>query len=474
MHMISDNFRPFTHLFLFCNRSWVIAVLAFILINFLSLPLAAQYKIEGSINGYPNENVSLLTYFGDKHNFVDSLSTDNNGSFSFTLDHDAPSGLYSIALGNQPVINLIYNKENVVLKFDITNNNLPEFIFSIENLIYYDYLVQADIFSQKAGLISDLLQYYPEQDNYYAASRKQFNDLQTEFHQYTQRIIEEHPDRLVSKIINSDRPILIPSDLNWSQYPDYNRNHFLEQVDFSDTALINTNVLTGKAIDYMAFYSASNMGKEMQEQLFIKAVDTILYKAMDNGRVYDFLMQYLIEGFEMYGFETVISHIAKNYEPANTCVNEDRKSELQKRVENLRKLAIGKKGPDVIYKDPGGADALLSNISKKYVVLLFWASWCPHCNAMMPQLKKVYDTSSENFEMIAISLDTSADDYQQALSDHQLSWINYCDLKGWDTRAAIDYSIYATPSMFVLGPDLEILARPSSAIELERVLNKLP
>lgn len=474
MHMISDRFKGFSLYFSGHRTSCFSVIILFFLLISHSLPGFAQYKVEGTIDGYPNKNVSLLRYFGDNHSFADSLSTDDNGSFSIILEENAPSGLYSIALGAKPVFNFIFNQEDVIFKLDLSNNRLPEFIFSIENLIYYDYLVQTDIYLQKSGLIADMLQYYPDKDSYYTISRKQFNDLQTEFRDYTQRIINEHPTKLVSKIIQSDRPVMIPESLDWSAYPDFNRKHFLDEVDFSDTALINTNVLTGKSIDYMGFYAASNMGKEIQEQYFIQAVDTILHKAMVNGNVYDFLMQYLIEGFEMYGFENVISHIAENYEPANSCVNEDRKSELQKRVENLRKLAVGMQGPDVTYKGADGSILRLGDIDSKYVVILFWASWCPHCNSMMPQLKEVYSNSPKKFEVLAISLDSSADEFEQALADHKLSWINYCDLKGWDTQSAIDYSIYATPSMFILGPDRRIMARPTNAYELQKALDKLP
>ena len=125
---------------------------------------------------------------------------------------------------------------------------------------------------------------------------------------------------------------------------------------------------------------------------------------MDNGKVYDFLMKYLIDGFEMYGFDRVISHIAANYEPANTCVNEERKSELEKRVENLRKLAVGNTAPDIVIERPDGTNFRLADIDTDLQVILFWASWCPHCNAMIPGLKELYeDNGLPEFEILAIS-----------------------------------------------------------------------
>ena len=107
-------------------------------------------------------------------------------------------------------------------------------------------------------------------------------------------------------------------------------------------------------------------------------------------------------------------------------------------------------------------------------MVLFWASWCPHCNAMIPEIKDIYnDDSFPDFEVLAISLDTNATDYSDALFFHNTSWMNYSDFKGWDSKAAIDYNIYATPTMFLLNRNRKILDRPVSANDLRNALNKL-
>ncbi len=262
--------------------------------------------------------------------------------------------------------------------------------------------------------------------------------------------------------------------MNWDNYISYNQRHYFDETDFGDTLLIKTNVLTAKAIDYLGFYSINSQSKALQEEFFSQAVDTILHKAMENGKVYNFIMQYLIEGFEMYGFDRVISHIAANYEPANTCVNEERKSELEKRMENLRKLAVGNIAPDIVIEDMQGNKLDLAGIGSELTVVLFWASWCPHCNQMMPALKEIYqDKSLPEFEILAISIDTSAMDYSQALALHANPWINYAEFTGWDSKAAIDYSIYATPTMFLIDRNRKILGRPVSVSDLRFELEQL-
>jgi len=448
---------------------------------FLSIALAisvysvshSQHKVEGSISGYLNKPLLLLEYFGDKHTLVDSARTDGNGWFSFEIQKLSPPGLYSLAAGNSPLFNFIYNGENVVIKYDPSAFTPPEFIESIENQVYYDYLQEKDVYEQKTDMLIDVLRYYPEQDSFRLYADRHYLNLQAEFKAYTDRMIKTYPATLVSHIMKSDRPVSYPGNMQWENYISYNQKHFLDEVDFSDTLLINTNVVTAKAIDYLSYYSINSQNKELQEDFFIQAVDSILHKAMASPQVYDFLMQYLIEGFEMYGFDRVISHIANNYEPANTCVNEERKSELEKRVENLRRLAVGNIAPDIQFKNGDEINSGLSGIDSDLTVVLFWASWCPHCNQMMPYLKEIYeDESLPDFEILAISIDTSASDYNQALALHAPGWINYTDLKGWDSKPAVDYSIYATPTMFLLDKNRKILARPVTVNELRKELLK--
>ncbi|MEN8224921.1 MAG: thioredoxin-like domain-containing protein [Bacteroidota bacterium] len=445
-------------------------VIAVFLSSF-SLLSFAQHKVEGSINGHINQNVTLLEYFGDKHRFIDSCRTNQNGWFSFDLKKKTAPGLYSLAIGNRPLFNFIYNNEDISLKYDPRENQLPEIIFSIENMIYYDYITRADKYTGKAGMLMEILRYYPDEDNYYQLTEEHFHSIQLDFRAYTERIQEEYSHTLVAHIIKNDLPLIYPEHFKWENYQAYNQGHFLDDIDFNDTILLNTNVLTGKAIDYLAFYSGSNMSKEIQEYYFIQAVDSILHRAMDNGKVYDFLMQYLIEGFDMYGFDKVISHIAGNYEPANTCINEDRKSELQKRIENLRRMAVGNVAPGIEIQRADGSTFRMTDIDRDLILVFFWASWCPHCEAMVPELKKAYsDPELADFEVLAISIDTSRMEYSNALSGLATNWINYSDFHGWDSKAAIDYSIYATPTMFLLDSKRKILARPVSITDLRNAL----
>src|SRR5437879_902192 len=43
-------------------------------------------------------------------------------------------------------------------------------------------------------------------------------------------------------------------------------------------------------------------------------------------------------------------------------------------------------------------------------ILLFWATWCPYCKALMPSLQKVYDAAGrEHLDVYAIDIKEDAD-----------------------------------------------------------------
>jgi peroxiredoxin len=53
-------------------------------------------------------------------------------------------------------------------------------------------------------------------------------------------------------------------------------------------------------------------------------------------------------------------------------------------------LPVGSKAPGFTLKTPQGASVSLSQFRGKVVLLEFFATWCPHCNAEAPHLDRIY------------------------------------------------------------------------------------
>ena len=54
-------------------------------------------------------------------------------------------------------------------------------------------------------------------------------------------------------------------------------------------------------------------------------------------------------------------------------------------------LKAGAEVPNIVINDIiSGAEKHLSDFKGKYVVLDFWASWCPDCRKDVPEMKRLY------------------------------------------------------------------------------------
>ena len=143
------------------------------------------------------------------------------------------------------------------------------------------------------------------------------------------------------------------------------------------------------------------------------------------------------------------------------------------RLGKYNQLAIGKIAPDIVLPDLDGRMVSLSDVKKPFKLVLFWASWCPHCMEILPKLNRWYNQqTNKQVEIYSISLDFNREELSRALIEQPVSWPVFSEYKGWKTTAAIDYNVYATPTMFLLDRNRKILARPVSVSDLRNALLK--
>lgn len=68
-------------------------------------------------------------------------------------------------------------------------------------------------------------------------------------------------------------------------------------------------------------------------------------------------------------------------------------------------LKPGTEAPDFTLKDINGTEYTLSQLRGNYVVLDFWASWCPDCRKDVPMLKELYAKYGERIKFVSVSFD---------------------------------------------------------------------
>ncbi|MFZ4521639.1 MAG: redoxin domain-containing protein [Bacteroidales bacterium] len=433
--------------------------------------LQAQRKIEGTIRGFGANRVFLMSIYGEKTKAIDSTTSDANGHFSFMIINRLP-GMYRLQWAKDGLVDLVWNQEDV--EFVTTAKNAEDslqIIRSEENKINREYSRLDRINQAKLQLLMPVVDYYPVKDPFYSSVAGEMELTQTSQQHFLDSLVKRSPGALAVRIAKAYQTPFIPAGMNKDDRVAFLKQHYFDKLDFSDTALLRSMVFVNKSIAYLSLYSNNRMPQKQLEAEFIKAVNVMLGAASVNPVIYKFWLDYLVGGFDKYHFDEVITYIADNFQDPSSCEDQERKSALQKKLDTFKKIAIGKIAPDLEVPDTKGKPVKLAEIKSEFTLVVFYASTCPHCVAMTPRLKELYDKQQpRRFEVMSVSIDTSRTEWNAFLKEQKTSWINVSDLKGFNGKSADDYNIYATPTMFLLDREKKILAKPISLMELEQAL----
>ncbi len=151
---------------------------------------------------------------------------------------------------------------------------------------------------------------------------------------------------------------------------------------------------------------------------------------------------------------------------------------LDKLIETMERVAVGNKFIDITLPDVNGDNVSLSSVlaENKYVLLDFWASWCPPCRAENPNVVKAFQKyNKKGFTVFGVSLDYPGQKaaWLKAIEKDQLTWTNVSDLKGWDCAPSAEYGVRSIPANFLIASDGTIVAHNIKEEELHQKLEEL-
>ena len=138
-------------------------------------------------------------------------------------------------------------------------------------------------------------------------------------------------------------------------------------------------------------------------------------------------------------------------------------------------LKKGTPAPAFTLNSPDGNSLSLSDFKGKYVVLDFWASWCPDCRKDAPEVVKAYQQFKDKaIEFLGISFDTDKEAWIKALKEFNIQYPQVSELKKMkETKIAGDYHIGWIPSMYIIDPEGNVVMGTVMVEKLFKQLDKL-
>ena len=475
-----------------------------------STSLAYGQNIKFKINGQKDTTVNLVRYFGKRLYYADTAEM-KNGVVQFDGSKQQ-AGILALFLPDQKMLEFIYNDEEV----------------SIEST-YPDLMGTAKIKkSEENKLRSAYFEYIGEQRtaiNNLAEQQKSVDKDSQEYKDFTSKIteksnnvinyqndlIENHSDKLISKIVKMSMEIVIPEapldevgnmiDSNFRF--NYYREHYFDNIDFDDDRLVRTNLYHKKLENYFS------------KKMMIQHWDTVVnhaFKLCDQldpkKEMFRFTVTWITSKYEkskIMGMDKVFVKMAERYYCPRDAegkskvhwMTEDKLNQLCEKVETQKNLVMGATAPNISLRDTTDVNWKdFYSIDSEYTILYFWDPNCGHCKKITPKLQTLYERKfkERNVEIFAVgkAVGDEFEKWKKYVKDNNLTFTNVAVtdqlfkdatedarqfVPRYTTLAALNYQqtydIYATPKVFVLDKDNKIIAKKLSVSQLEDFIDRL-
>lgn len=94
---------------------------------------------------------------------------------------------------------------------------------------------------------------------------------------------------------------------------------------------------------------------------------------------------------------------------------------------------------------------------RKYMLLVFWASWCGPCRQEIPELKKFQEEYGKKISLVSLSIDDNFNSWKKALEKEKMTWLNLSGLPNNPLAIKQEYNISAVPSLILLDNSGKVL-----------------
>ena len=447
--------------------------------------LTCDDDADAAVEGLENDKLLLANHFGNKQ-YLKDTSECSNGVFHFKGKEKLATGVYLVVLPGKNYFEILVSKDEDQTKYFFqTDTTIKPAVTTVkgskENELFLEFNQYAVKQSLKASSLSKQIE--AEEDS--VAKSKLQKDLRALGSSVSQRrkdLAKTNPTLFIGRLYKAMGEVespkfpedLEPAKLREMQYM-WLREHYWDNVDFSEDGLVLSPVFHGKIKNYFETYmppipdTAILMG------------DKLIAKIEQGGSTeqFKYTVHFMLGYFEdakYMCFDKAVWHMAKNYYCAGKAFWAD-SAYVDKMCEESSKMEptlCDKIAPDMNMPDSNFIQRIrMSEINKPVTVLIFRDINCGHCKKEMPIVSRIYDSmTNENFEIYAVYTQGDWAAWKKRLAVDDFNFINVANAFGEDKFRNL-YNIRTTPQIYVLDKDKNIRFKKIGAKDIPNTVQYL-
>lgn len=457
------------------------------------------YKITGKLNGWASQDVYLAYHYGDKQYIKDTVAMDATGTFTFQGDTALPGGIYLIVDPDKSYFEVIV-ADDQHFSFETEKGSYVDKIKikgSKENEKFFEYIQFLAKKSKEAEPLRKKVEELEEAGDTAATKgiKEKLGELDKEVRAFQKGYIEQYSDLFFPKVVKAQMEIEIPDfvadsedgtkdkeelekeeqEYRWRYY----KQHYFDNIDFSDDRMLRTPVLHAKIMNYL-----DKVTVQAPDSLMASA-DIIVEKSKANFEVFKYVVISITNKYaksKIMGFDAVYVHMVNKYYKTGLAswTEEEQLKKILERVGKIEPLLLGETAPDITLplldtKNFTTPNVSLHSVKAKYTFLYFWDPTCGHCKKFTPKLYEWYQANKEKYDIktYAVCTIVKIEDIDKYFEDpeHQYDWVNLWDpfnKSGFRDK----YDILSTPVFLVLDENKKIVAKKPNVEDLDGILER--